>query len=251
MPRTARVTVARVPLHVIQRGNNRVRVFMDPDDHASYRQAMFKAAELEGCAIHAFVLMSNHVHMLLTPGHAEAAGRMMRRLGASYVRRFNDRHTRSGTLWEGRFRSILIESDRYFFACSRYIELNPVRAGMVADPGAHVWSSFRHNAFGKTQPGITPHRLLQGLAPTARERADAYRAMFADVIDDATMHALRGRAIAGSDEFKRNVAALLERPVERYDHGGDRRSPRFLSSPRGQWLPSRPAVQPLLATPRP
>src|SRR5690348_17782381 len=121
MARTARATVANVPLHVIQRGNNRSQVFMDARDHASYRQALFAAAEKAGCAIHAYVLMSNHVHMLLTPSRQDSAARMMRRLGASYVRRFNDRHGRTGTLWEGRFRSMLIESERYFFACSRYI----------------------------------------------------------------------------------------------------------------------------------
>lgn len=203
---------------------------MDNQDHASYRQAMFGAAEREACAIHAYVLMSNHVHMLVTPTRDDSLARMMRRLGASYVRRFNDRHERTGTLWEGRFRSILIQSDRYFFACSRYIELNPVRANMVAQPAAYAWSSFRHNGLGKTETGITPHHLFRDLAATASDRREAYLAMFSNAIEESTLQVLRGTAIAGDADFKCNVAALLRRRVERCEHGGDRRSPRFRSA---------------------
>jgi putative transposase len=158
---------------------------------------MFIAAERAGCAIHAYVMMSNHVHVLLTPSREDSATRMMQRLGAIYVRCFNDRHSRTGTLWEGRFHSVVIDSETYFFACSRYIELNPLRARMVDDPGLFAWSSYRNNALGQPERGLTPHSLYQHLGASARERTEAYKAMFAERIPESTLELLRRGRVAG------------------------------------------------------
>jgi len=214
-------------MHVIQRGNNRSRVFGNSRDRSAYLNAMFKSAALSKCAVHAYVLMTNHVHILLTPGDAESAARMMRRLGAVYVRRFNEGHQRTGTLWEDRFRSIIIESDRYFFECSRYIELNPVRAGMVNHPADHPWSSYSANALGQADSRLCPHPLYQGLGGSGAARCREYRALFAVAISADSLELLRGKGVAGSDEFCANVLAASPKHVRSFAHGGDRRSQEF------------------------
>lgn len=202
-------------------------VFRDERDRAVYRKAMFAAAEKSGCSIHAYVLMSNHVHLLLTPARADAPGRMMRRLGAAYVRRFNDRYGRTGTLWEGRFRSTVIDSELYFFECSRYVELNPVRAGITNDPASFAWSSYQHNALGRVEPGLAPHALYLRLGATASERRLAYRALFAQSLDAGAVHSFRNELFAGGDDFRLKLSHALERPLTSLNHGGDRRSGRF------------------------
>ncbi|GAO26666.1 transposase IS200 family protein [Alicycliphilus sp. B1] len=144
MARLPRLTLAGYPHHVIQRGNNRQAIFADRQDFETMLALLAENAQKFRVAIHAYVLMDNHFHLLATPATAEALPRMMQAVGRSYVRYFNDRHGRSGTLWEGRYRSTLIETDRYLLACMAYIDLNPVRAGMVAQPLAWPWSSHAH-----------------------------------------------------------------------------------------------------------
>ena len=138
MTRLGRFFLADQPLHVIQRGNDRGAIFFRPEDHALYRTLLGEAARHHGCAVHAYVLMTNHVHVLLTPRAGGSVSRLMQWLGTRYVRRVNTAHRRTGTLWEGRFRSAPIESEAHLLACYRYIELNPVRAGMVAAPGDYA-----------------------------------------------------------------------------------------------------------------
>jgi len=185
MARRCRFTPANVPAHVIQRGNNRVSTFRDAQDYTRYRAFLDIARRHTGCAIHAYVLMTNHVHLLVTPSRSMAVSAMMQLVGRRYVRYFNDRHTRTGTLWEGRFRSTPIDSERYFLACARYIELNPVRAGIVQDPRAYPWSSFRANADGASESLLEPHPLYAALGRDSFERATAYTALFGTADDDA------------------------------------------------------------------
>jgi putative transposase len=180
MPRALRNDLPGVPLHVIQRGNNRTACFLSPGDYERYLWTLLLAARGAGCAVHAYALMPNHVHLLLTPKAAGCASAMMHAVGSRYVRYFNDRHDRSGTLWEGRFRSFAIDSDRYLMECMRYIELNPVRAGMVDDPADFRWSSYRRNAHGTRDPLVSEHQLFSALAVDDEDQRELYRGFVAD-----------------------------------------------------------------------
>ncbi len=143
MARLPRPDLAGIPQHIVQRGNNRLPCFLDDEDRQRYLQLLLEALGRFGCRLHAYVLMDNHVHLLMTPGEAGAVSRLMHTFARNYAGLFNHRHGRSGTLWEGRYKSCLVDSDGYFLACSRYIELNPVRAWMVAEPADHPWSEKR------------------------------------------------------------------------------------------------------------
>lgn len=178
MPRCARLLADGLPLHLVQRGNNRCDCFIDVADRLRYLALLRELAEHFHCSVHAYVLMTNHVHLLVTPAEAASLARFMRSLGQRYVQRFNRRHGRSGTLWEGRFRSGLVQSDRYLLACHRYIERNPVRAGMVATPADYPWSSHRSNALGAPSRILSPHPLYEALGATAARRHAAYLRLF-------------------------------------------------------------------------
>src|SRR5215467_13960820 len=141
MPRRARIMLAEVPVHIIQRGHNRDICFFSDRDYKRYLDDLRELAPQFGCAVHAYCLMTNHVHLLLTPQTTDGCGLLMKRLGQCYVQYVNRSYGRSGTLWEGRFRSALVQSERYLLACSRYIELNPVRAAIVRHPSHYRWSS--------------------------------------------------------------------------------------------------------------
>ena len=191
MPRPLRFVLPGHTLHLIQRGNNRAACFVDDDDRERYLAALHRASNRARCAIHAYVLMSNHTHLLVTAEDASAAARMMQSLGPAYVRSFNWRHGRTGTLWEDRYRSGLIDSERYFLQCSRYIETNPVRAGMVQEPGAYRWSSFRSNAQGEFDALVRPHAVYLALGGGASARREAYRALFDTPLDSILLDAIR------------------------------------------------------------
>lgn len=184
-----------------------------------------------GCRIHAYVLMTNHVHLLLTPTSAESPSAVLQSVGRRYVRHINHVYRCSGTLWEGRFKSSLIDSERYLLVCSRYIELNPVRARMVEQPGDYRWSSHRHNALGHTDALLTPHRLYESLGLDVVQRCTAYRALFNVQTDPAEIQAIRTATetgtVLGNDRFKENIEMTLRRRVERLPHGGDRKSEVF------------------------
>jgi putative transposase len=180
--------------------------------------------------------MPNHVHLLLTPEEDEGPSRMMQLIGRHYVPYVNSRVPRTGTLWEGRYRSSIVNSDRYFFTCSRYIELNPVRAGMTDDPGHCLWSSYLHNARGVPDPLIAPHDLYQRLAIDAAGQQAAYRALFDDVLKPEMLDAIRQAArrgdLLGDSDFRQKVEVSLHRPLPERHHGGDRRSDAFQASRR-------------------
>lgn len=224
MARTARQAVAGYPCHVIQRGNNRQPVFVDDLDRREYLASIAEAIQAHAVTLHAYVLMDNHVHLLVTPRAPEGLSRALQALGRRYVRRFNRRHGRTGTLWEGRFRSSLIETDRYLLACQRYIELNPVRAGLVVSAADWPWSSHRHHAGLAHDPLVTAHPVVWSLGNTPFERETQYRHLFEEALSGAetdwiTRRSLQGKPIA-SDHFLQNMhqsmgIKVLSRPVGR------------------------------------
>lgn len=209
MPRPKRVNIVGVPQHIVQRGNNRQNCFLDGPDFRLYLDLLAAASARHSCDIHAFVLMTNHVHILLTPHQPTGASLLFRDLGRDYVRQFNKRHGRTGTLWEGRFKSSLVESDHYLFACYRYIELNPVRAHLVEDPADYPWSSFRANALGEHSDLIIAHSLWNSLGSEATARRTAYLSFFDREIDGKTLKTIRAglqRGIpTGRETFRRKL----------------------------------------------
>ena len=217
MARLGRYFAADQALHVIQRGNDRRRIFFAEEDYLEYRTWLAEAARAQGCAIHAYVLMTNHVHLLLTPARAGSLPRMMQSLGRRYVRAINARRRRTGTLWEGRYRAAPIDSEAYLLRCCRYIELNPVRARMVERPRDYRWSSYRCHALGAGDPLLTPHALYRALGRGAAERQEAYRGLFRAALDAAFLDDLRaatnGGWALGDERFKRGLAKALGRRV--------------------------------------
>lgn len=224
MARRPRQAIAAYPHHVIQRGNNRQAVFVDDLDRRQYLAWLAEASQAFGLAIHAYVLMDNHVHLLATPAGDDALSRTMQAVGRRYVRWFNRRHGRSGTLWEGRFRSSLVEADRYLLACQRYIESNPVRAGLVEAAADWPWSSHRHHVGLLLDPLVRTHPTVWALGNTPFDRESAYRRLFdegASMREDEWLirQLVSGKPTASTD-FQKNIeqhhgVRLLSRPVGR------------------------------------
>lgn len=214
MPRKPRFSLPGIPVHVVQRGHNRSAIFFDANNYRTYLQRLSESAERYGCRIHAYVLMTNHVHLLLTPDSEGGVSRMMQRLGRSYVLYFNGVFGKSGTLWEGRYKGSLVQDDRYLLACMRYIEMNPVRAGMVDSPGQYRWSSYQANALGEGDPFVTSHPLYLGLGSTDAKRCDNYRALFSVSPSrqqlTAIRHACQSGTPLGNDRFKEEVERRLQ-----------------------------------------
>ena len=218
MPRRARLRFPGRPFHLIQRGNNRTACFYAEEDYALYLHHLTEQAEKFGCAVHAYVLMTNHVHLLLTPATADGPSLLMKHLGQRYVQYINRTYRRSGTLWEGRFRSSIVQEQGYLLRCYRYIELNPVRAAMVLDPPDYRWSSYRSNAELMPSKLVTPHSEYVALAENPEERAAAYRALFHPHPDPIFLKEIRqavnGGFALGNERFKAEIAATLARRVE-------------------------------------
>ena len=233
MARLPRNFVPGLPQHVVQRGNNRQAIFVGDDDRYRYLDCLAEASSRHGCAIHAYVLMTNHVHLLLTPGQCDAVSRTMQSIGRRYVRYFNGRQARSGTLWQGRFKAALVGSERYFLTCMRYIELNPVRAAMTNRPEEYHWSSHRSNAFGAPCALLTEHDVYAKLGSNRRDCQSAYRALFSHAMADDELAALRraterGEPL-GDETFIANATKVLGRRVTKQAHGGDRKSFDFMT----------------------
>lgn len=228
MPRRARVLLPGVTLHLIQRGNNRSACFFAEEDYLFYLEHLADQARKHNCAIHAWCLMTNHVHLLLTPAKPESAGMLMKGLGQRYVQYINRTYRRSGTLWEGRFRSCLMQEDSYVLACYRYIEMNPVRAGMVEHPAEYRWSSYRANAQAEQATLLTRHSLCQALGEADVARAEAYRELFRYQLDpglvDQIRSATNGNYALGSSRFTAEVECVLGRRVTRGKPGRPKRA---------------------------
>lgn len=223
MARLPRLTLPGYPHHVIQRGNNRQAIFASPADYQALLDLLRVNADKFSVAIHAYVLMTNHFHLLATPQTAAALPQMMQAVGRSYVRYFNDSQGRTGTLWEGRYKSTLIQTDRYLLACMAYIDLNPVRAGLVVQAADYAWSSHGHYIGRKTDKLLTPHPLYWelGNTPFAREAAyaDLVRAgISAQQQADLTQSALSGWVL-GEEDFVADLQKKTERRVAKGSAG--------------------------------
>lgn len=217
MPRRARVVLPNVPLHLIQRGNNRQVCFVADEDFRVYLDWLHEYAGKTGCRVHAYVLMTNHVHLLVSAGQEDAPGALMKALGQRYVQYFNRTYRRSGTLWEGRYRSCLTQAEDYLLACQRYIELNPVRARMVEHPAEYRWSSYRANAQGEASSLLDPHAVYLALGATPEARQASYRELFRYELEpglvDEIRRATNGNFALGNARFSAEVAAMLGRRV--------------------------------------
>lgn len=217
MPRRARLAIPGIPWHIIQRGNNRTACFYAEQDYRRYLNNLHGMAERFDCAIHAYVLMTNHVHLLLTPKRRDSAGLLMKHLGQRYVQYVNRCYGRTGTLWEGRFRSCLAQSERYLLTCHRYIELNPVRARIVSHPRDYPRSSYRANAEGRFDSLLTPHPEYLRMGRSDSERRRAYRQLFTGHLDPRRIaeirHATNGNYALGDEKFRSELARMLKRRV--------------------------------------
>lgn len=217
MPRQARTIIPEVATHVVQRGNNRRPCFFSDADRMVYLALLADLSRRYECDVHAYCLMGNHVHLLVTPRRPDACSLLMKNLGQCYVQYVNRTHGRTGGLWEGRFRSCLTQSERYVLACYRYIELNPVRAAIVDAPGKYPWSSHRANAEGKSDPVLTPHPEFVALGHDEATRRQAYRGLFDDALSAELLGEIRaatnGSHVFGSDAFKGLLARANGHPL--------------------------------------
>jgi len=215
MARKPRFGLPGIPQHVIQRGNNREPCFLAEADYRRYLDDLKTSADKFLCRIHAYALMTNHVHLLVTPMREEAIGDMMQALGRRYVHYVNKTYRRTGTLWEGRYKASLVDSDAYLLTYMRYIELNPIRAEMVAHAGEYQWSSYGANAQGRRDPLLCPHPLYTALGVTAAERQHAYRELFRHHLDNDLLHeirdALNHELVLGRSYFKDKIEQMTQR----------------------------------------
>ena len=217
MPRPLRIDLPGIAQHVIQRGNDRQPCFFTEVDYLCYLTELRHMARREGCAVHAYVLMTNHVHLLLTPMAPGAVARMMQSLGRRYVRYINSSYHRTGTLWEGRYKASLVGGGTHLMSCHRYIELNPLRAAMVADPRHYPWSSHRALAFGDADRLLTPHPDYLTLSADSAQRLQRYRAMVMAAVStqevDAIRYHLQRQHPYGPDSFSQSIETQLGRRV--------------------------------------
>jgi len=231
MARLPRIVVSNQPLHIMHRGNNRQDIFESEEDMTRIKEDIAYALSKSDCHLHAYVIMSNHLHLLITPADKGQLSRFMQTMANRYVRFFNATRNRTGTIWEGRFKSCLIDSENYFFTLYRYIEMNPVKANMVKDVADYPWSSYRHNALGEEDILITEHKLYQNLAESSALRAENYQKIFDTLntsgqeqqITEATM---RGE-VYGTSEFHHKISQLISRATRLAAHGGDRKSESY------------------------
>ena len=214
MPRKPRFYLPGVPVHVVQRGHSREPVFFEDSDYAAYLGWLGEAAVRYGCAIHAYVLMTNHIHVLVTPAEKDGISRMMQYVGRRYVPYVNHLYGTSGSIWEGRYKASLIHDEEYLLACMRYIELNPVRADMVRSPAGFRWSSYRANAQGKADDLVTAHALYLNLARTRPARLEAYKALFKAHVEPGALEQIRAAwrtgTPLGNDHFRERIEAKLK-----------------------------------------
>jgi len=218
MARKPRFVIPGVPQHIIQRGNNREPCFFAEADYRCYLDYLNEALHHNHCALHAYVLMTNHVHLLITPFTDHGVSHTLQDLGRKYVRYINNSYRRSSTLWEGRFKASLVDSETYLLTCMRYIELNPVRANMVNHPGEYRWSSYAHHAQGQVDPTLTHHPMYAALARTDPDRQYAYRELFRHHIDNNQLHAIREalnqELVLGREDFKEKIAQMTQRQTQ-------------------------------------
>jgi putative transposase len=232
MARQSRLIVPGVAAHLTQRGNDRADCFRRGSDYMVYLVHLRELAEELACEVHAYCLMSNHVHLLMTPPSKDACSKLMKNLGQRYAQYFNRAHERTGALWEGRYYSCVVESPRYVLACYRYIELNPVRAGLIGHARAYTWSSHAANAGLRPDKMVTPHTVYLALAEDGARRQLAYRGLFDDSAGSPLVNEIRSATLGGyplgSDGFKARLASTAGRNISRQKRG---RKPKLGSDP--------------------
>lgn len=212
MARRPRVFLPGQPVHVIQRGHSRSQVFFGAEDAKTYLEWLHEASAKHGLAVHAYVLMPNHVHLLASPETEQSLPKALRDVNWRYSRYANAAHGRSGSFWDGRYKAAIVDTEHYFFACSRYVELNPVRAGLAKSTEAFRWSSYKANTGKATSDLLTPHKLYLDLGSTPAARASAYRELFEAALSEATIDAIRkatnGGWALGSDAFETRIGRV-------------------------------------------
>jgi putative transposase len=227
MPRRARFCLAGLPQHIIQRGNNRQVSFFTEEDYRFYIDCLSESKRKYGCLVHAYVLMTNHVHLLASANEVDGLSRMMQHLGRSFVRYINGTYRRTGTLWEGRFKASLVDSEQYYMRCCHYIENNPVRAGMVRHPAEHAWSSYRFHASGDEDRLVSAHEMYQLLGSTPEERQRHYRESFRNELAEPALQEIRDTVNRGwplgRERFKDEIAGALQRITRPPKRGRPRR----------------------------
>jgi putative transposase len=223
MPRKPRMYLAGVPCHVVQRGNNRAACFFTDDDYAFYLEVLADACRRYQVYVHAYVLMTNHVHLLLSPQTIDGVSRVMQSVGRRYVQYVNKQYRRCGTLWESRHKASLVDAERYLLACYRYIELNPVTASMVPHPGDYRWSSYGANAWGRRDELVSPHALYLALGADGPMRRTWYRELFAKHLSRDVVHqiqtALDFSMPLGNDRFREQIERALGRSIGQAKRG--------------------------------
>lgn len=231
MARLPRIVVPEQPLHVMHRGNNRQDIFKTEDDMIRIKNDIEQALSKSDCALHAYVVMSNHLHLLITPKDKQQLSMFMQTIANRYVRYYNAINKRTGTIWEGRFKSCLVDSDNYLFTLYKYIEMNPVKANMVDNIADYKWSSYQHNALGETDKLITEPPLYKALGDTPERRYTRYRDIFNRLEigqhDDKISKATLAGDVYGSQAFHDKISSLIARPTQRGMHGGDRKSEAY------------------------
>ena len=233
MARLPRIVIPNQPLHIMHRGNNHQDIFESEEDILRIKDDIKESLLKSKCKLHAYVIMTNHIHLLLTPGDKEQLAIFMQSMANRYVRYFNTKHNRTGTIWEGRYKSCLVDSENYLFILHKYIEMNPIKAGMVKKIEKYTWSSYPHNALGVIDELITEHLLYRRLGKNALLRRKNYKRLFDELdtsrmdkeITDATMRGI----VYGHEKFHKKIAKLIERPTRLVTHGGDRKSEAFLN----------------------
>ncbi|MFH1824822.1 MAG: transposase [Candidatus Firestonebacteria bacterium] len=228
MPRQSRIVVPGYPHHIILRGNNRNVIFYSDEDRCFFIRCLKESKEKTGSKIYAYCLMTNHVHLLVEPLTESGLGNVIQSLGRRYVQYINWKYKRTGTLWEGRFKSSLVDKDEYLLACSRYIELNPVRAGIVSNPVDYCWSSFGYKAEGKMNSLLEPDPIYIGLGGTEKERQTNYKKLFLNSISDEELKMVRDATqkgtVIGSKEFISELSKRLCRNVVFKEKGRPKKS---------------------------
>ena len=227
MARKTRMYIPGVPAHVVQRGNNRSACFFSDDDYQYYKTLLLQGMKRYGAELHAYCLMTNHVHLLLTPLAEDSISRVLQHVGRQYVQYINKTYKRSGTLWEGRHKGSLVDAENYLLTCYRYIELNPVAANMVTQPQDYQWSSYRANAWGKSDPLITPHEIYLSIDKCIEHAQHHYRELFKVMISDVDIHQIRNTTSKnfplGDERFKQQIEKTLERKLGNGSKGRPRK----------------------------
>lgn len=237
MARLSRYFVPDQPQHLIQRGNNREPIFAQDNDYQFYKECLLDATRQHGLVVHAYVLMTNHVHLLATPANEHGIPKTLQSVGRRYVRYFNYRYRRTGTLWEGRYKATLIDTESYLLKCMRYIELNPVRAGMVEHPSEYQWSSYRKNALGQEDVLAQPHFIYQELGRTESDRETAYAQLFDSLLSEGDISMIRdstnkGWAL-GNARFREKIEMLSGRRASPRPRGKSKKPDKLFANKTG------------------